>query len=161
MNFFPFIFTTIYLLMKSTQFKITFNAIQMSMSSFFVFIAAALAAIFNIKTKFEVTSKIEQVGNYLIYALPHISYILISIFAIYFGIKKQGITPSVVTNTSWVVFNIVFFFGFIRVAYPWQSNWTYLKSAIKNSAVQIINFYKKRGSIPYQINLLSEKQNHK
>lgn len=159
--FFPFIFTTIYLLMKSTQFKITFNAIQMSMSSFFVFIMAAIAAIFNIKTKFKVTSKTEQIGNYLIYALPHISYILISIFAIYFGIKKHGITPSVVTNTSWAIFNIVFFFGFIRVAYPWQSTWINFKSVIKNLVLQITSFYKKKWSIPYQINLLPEKQNHK
>lgn len=157
MYFFPFIFTTIFLLMKSTQFKITFNAIQMSMSSFFVFITAALSTLFNIKTKFKVTSKTEQSGLYLVYALPHISYILISVFAVAFAINKYGVTPSVVTNTSWAVFNIVFFLGFIKVAYPWKSVANPLKSAINNLYIQMLNFNRKKESTPYQTNLLKSR----
>ncbi|TSC90761.1 MAG: cellulose synthase (UDP-forming) [Parcubacteria group bacterium Gr01-1014_2] len=159
--FFPFIFTTIYLLMKSTKFKITFNAIQISMSSFFVFIAAAISALFNVKTKFKVTSKTEQSGNYLVYALPHITYILLTIFAITFAVTKHGFTPSVVTNTSWALFNIVFFLGFIRVAYPWETVTAHLKSKVSSFYIQTANFTRKRESILHQVNLSPEKENQK
>ncbi len=159
--FFPFIFTTIYILMKSTQFKITFNAIQMSISSTFVFIIAAVSTLLNIKTKFKVTSKMEESGNYLIYAIPHIAYILITIFAVTFAVTKQGITPSVATNASWSFFNIVFFFGFIRVAYPWQTLTVPLKSKINNLYAQTIDFIKTKKQTVYQINFLTGRHNQK
>jgi len=43
--FFPFIFFTLYTLMRATNYSITFRAIQLSMSSFFIFILATLSAV--------------------------------------------------------------------------------------------------------------------
>lgn len=119
--FFPFIFTTLYLLMRSTNYTITFRAIQLTMSSFFVFFLAAIAAVAGKKTPFHVTSKMEQEGNYLMYALPNILYALIGAAAIAYAVITRGVAPSVVTNSAWIIFNIVFFFPFIRHAYPWRS----------------------------------------
>lgn len=118
--FFPFIFITLYLLMRSTNYTITFRAIQLTMSSFFVFLLAAIAAITGKKTPFRVTSKTEQEGNYLIYALPNIAYALIGIAAIAYAVVTRGFTPSVITNSAWIIFNVVFFFPFILHAYPWR-----------------------------------------
>ncbi|MBI4128935.1 MAG: glycosyltransferase [Parcubacteria group bacterium] len=118
--FFPFIFSTIYLLMRSTGYTVTFRAIQMSMSSFFVFFMAAVSALFNRKTSFVVTSKTaSERGNFLIYALPHLVYTGVAAIAIVYAILTQGRDPSIITNASWALFNIVFFWGFVRVAYPW------------------------------------------
>ena len=119
--FFPFIFTTLYLLMRSTNYTITFRAIQLTMSSFFVFFLAALAAITGKKTPFRVTLKTEREGNYLIYALPSIVYGCIGAGAIVYAVMTRGFAPSVITNSAWIVFNIVFFFPFILHAYPWRS----------------------------------------
>ena len=124
--FFPFIFLTIYLLMISTKNTITFNAIQLSMSTFFVFFVAAISTIFGIKAKFKVTSKSKESGNYLKFALPHILYILVSIFVSARAIMVNGLTPSVITNVSWLVFNITFFAAFIKVSYPWEALWSRL-----------------------------------
>lgn len=120
--FFPYIFSTLYLLMLSTHNTITFKAIQMSMSSFYIFITAAFSTIFGFKATFKVTSKsAKDEGNYLKYTIPHFTYIILGIGAAYLAIIREGLVPSVVTNISWVLFNFAFFFGFIRVAYPWRN----------------------------------------
>ncbi len=119
--FLPFIFSTIYLLMASTENTITFRAIQLSMSSSFIYIKAVLSTILNFKSKFNVTSKEAETGNFIKFAIPHIMYMVLGISVIIFALIKQGITPSVLTNSSWIIFNIGMFFGFIRVSYPWRS----------------------------------------
>lgn len=121
--FFPFIFSTIYLLMMSTRNQITFNSIQLSMSSFFVFFVATISTMFGIKAKFKVTPKNKQTGNYLKLVIPHLLYTLVAIIVIIRALITHGLTPPVVTNTSWAIFNIVFFWGFVRVAYPWELLW--------------------------------------
>jgi cellulose synthase (UDP-forming) len=118
--FFPFIFLTIYLLMSSTRNQITFNAIQLSMSSFWVFFMATLSAMFGIKAKFKVTSKAKESGNYLKLIIPHLTYTAIAVLAIGIALRRDGLVPSVVTNASWALFNIAFFGAYIRAAYPWE-----------------------------------------
>ncbi len=119
--FFPFIFLTIYILLLSTNFQITFNAIQLSMSSFFVFCMAVLSTILGRKVSFKVTSKSQEGGNFLKLVIPHLVYVGLSVIAIAIGINRNGFVPSVITNSSWALFNIFFFWGFIRVAYPWAT----------------------------------------
>ncbi len=117
--FFPFIFFTIALLMFSTLNTITYKAIQLSMSSSFVFIQAVLSALFRKKVSFEVTSKNLEEGNFLKFAYPHIAYLILGIAAITLGLVRDGFVPSTITNASWVIFNVSMLSGFIRVAYPW------------------------------------------
>lgn len=118
--FLPFISSTIYLLMASTENTITFRAIQLSMSSSFIYIKAVLSTILNFKSQFNVTSKEAETGNFIKFAIPHIMYTVLGISVIISALIYQGITPSVLTNSSWIIFNIGMFFGFIRVAYPWR-----------------------------------------
>ena len=118
--FFPFIFFTINLLMLSTGNTITFRAVQLSMSSSYVFIRAVLGSLFGIKSGFKVTSKEYEGGNFIKLAVPHIVYTFVGVTAMIVGVVREGFVPSVITNASWVLFNIIMFFGFIRVAYPWQ-----------------------------------------
>ncbi|MDO8510464.1 MAG: glycosyltransferase, partial [bacterium] len=121
--FLPFIILTLYILMRSTRFTITFRAIQLTMSSFFIFLTATISVILGTKNAFKVTSKVEQEGNYLIYALPNILYIWLAVLVITLAVVREGVTASVVTNSAWVVFNAVFLSSFIRVAYPWRRAW--------------------------------------
>jgi len=118
--FFPFIFSTLHLLMLSTENTVTYRAIQLSVSSFYVFIKAVLSTVFGIKAKFNITSKSEESGNFIFLAAPHFLYSALGITAIIYAFIKNGFVPSVLTNASWIIFNIAFFFGFIRAAYPWN-----------------------------------------
>ena len=106
------------------------------MSSFFVFLWAAVAAIIGKKTLFTVTSKMEAEGNYLPYAMPNIVYALVGFAAIGYAVWTRGAIPSVVTNSAWVVFNIVFFFPFIQYAYPWKKTFKELSTKTKEQYVK-------------------------
>ena len=117
--FFPFIFSTLYLLMVSTNYSITFRAIQLSMSSFFIYFLAMIATLLGRKTPFHVTSKQREEGNYLIYSLPNILYALATVLIVTRALIVYGPTPHVITNAAWASFNVVFFFPFIYLAYPW------------------------------------------
>ncbi|OGC50991.1 hypothetical protein A2W32_00320 [candidate division WWE3 bacterium RBG_16_37_10] len=120
--FFPFMFSTIHLLMLSTQNTITFRAIQLSISSFYIFIKACLSSLLRIPARFEVTPKAKETGNFLSFASLHFIYVAVGFIAIAYGLVTQGFAPSVITNGSWILFNIAFFFGFIRAAYPWKQS---------------------------------------
>lgn len=130
--FFPFIFSTLHLLMLSTENTITFRAIQLSVSSFYVFIKAVLLSVLGIKAKFNITSKSEESGNFLFLTTPHFIYIGVSLMAIIYGLLMHGFVPSVLTNASWIIFNIVFFSGFIRAAYPWSELFTKIQCRISD-----------------------------
>lgn len=136
--FFPFMFATIYILMTSTQHTVTFRALQLSISSFYVFIRATWSTITGKKAKFEITPKEAQSGNYLKLAAPHLGYVGISLVAILVGVLREGLVPSVMTNISWIIFNTIFFSAFIRCAYPWKESYLYTMSYIKNVVVSAI-----------------------
>jgi hypothetical protein len=89
------------------------------MSSSFVFIQAVAATLFGVKSSFKVTSKEAESGNFLRFAVPHITYYIIGLSAVIWSIANYGLTPSVITNSAWIFFNMVMFGGFIRVAYSW------------------------------------------
>ncbi len=124
--FFPFIFITLYVLMRATNYSITFRAVQLSMSSFFIFILAAISTITGKKSAFKVTDKRAAQGNYLMYALPNIIYTVATVLIIAFALYMHGPTPHVITNAAWAIFNVVFFFPFIVVAYPWRTEANHL-----------------------------------
>lgn len=147
--FFPFMFSTIYILMKSTNHTVTFKALQMSISSSYVFIQALISVLRKKKEAFEVTPKEAIKGNFLKFATPHLAYVGLSLFAILVGVLREGFVPSVVTNMSWIMFNIVFFSAFIRTAYPWKETYLYTLSFLKNVVVSTIV---KKSNIPFVYN---------
>ncbi len=137
--FFPFIFSTIYLLMMSTRNQITFNAIQLSMSSFFVFFIATLSTAFGIKAAFKVTNKSKETGNFLNLVIPHALYTIAAIISIVVAVIRDGIVPSVVTNAAWAVFNITFFSAFFKVAYPWDELWSRVTSLFHSEKEDVVS----------------------
>lgn len=119
--FTPFIFFTLYLLMRSTRYTITFRAIQLTVATSFVYILALVNAVIGNRAHFTVTSKEKREGaNFLMYALPNIAYVTLTLAGLAVGIDREGVTPAVVTNASWAFFNVVFFWPFISYAYPWH-----------------------------------------
>ncbi len=144
--FFPFILSTIYLLVSSTHHLITFRAIQLSNGLFYVFIKALLSTVFGFKAEFKVTSKEDEEGNYLKYALPHIIYTATALSIVAYHAIIHGVTPNLLNNLSWILFNIFLFGGFIKAAYQWHKifNKTFLKNLLiftrkKYSPVPVVN----------------------
>jgi hypothetical protein len=70
--------------------------------------------------KFAVTSKQALEGNFISLAYPHILYIVIIAGAAIVGINREGLTPSVATNITWGLFNVVMFTPFIYAAGNWR-----------------------------------------
>lgn len=118
--FAPFIFFTLYLLMRSTRYTITFRAIQLTVAASFVYIMAFVNAMIGNRARFTVTSKEHRADeNFLSYALPNIAYVTLACAGVLVAVSRDGLTPAVVTNASWALFNVVFFWPFIQYAYPW------------------------------------------
>lgn len=134
--FFPFMFGTLYLLVRSTRYTITFRAIQMTMSTFFIFFLAAISAILNRKVAWNVTPKEEQTGNFLKNAIPAFVYVALGGVAIGVAAYRDGLVPSVMANTAWVIFNCIFFFSFIRVGYPWRKAYVRVRNKLKEYVSQ-------------------------
>src|SRR3989344_1420876 len=120
--FAPFIFLTLYFLIRSTAYTITFRAIQLTIAASFVFLMALIASVTGKQTRFKVTSKVvHDKGNFISYAIPNMVYVLVGVIGVVFALNRDGVTPAVITNASWVLFNVVFFWPFIQEAYPWRA----------------------------------------
>jgi cellulose synthase (UDP-forming) len=145
--FFPFIIFTVYILSVSSKQSLTFRAVKLSFSTFWIFTVAAMSTLFRKKVKFNVTPKQQQKGNFLLFAVPHLLYVLLSIVGTVFAIYTRGLSPEIINNASWLVFNIVFMSGFIAISYPWSTLFNpVLKPAVKSvyepaksTIVEIIN----------------------
>lgn len=111
--FLPYIFTTVYMLQRSSNFSYTFRALSFSMGSCFVFIQAFFSALFRRKARFMVTSKKRISGNFVELAMPHIIYGGLVLTGIAFAIYREGLSASVVDNVAWAFFNLAVFVPFV------------------------------------------------
>jgi len=118
--FIPFISLTLYTLYLASGESITFRAISFVQGSFMLQLQALFAVLFRRKTKFHVTAKQARVGNYLFLVYPHLLYIIVGLFGVWFRIGRSGVNASVVTNIAWFAFNTVMFLPFIWAAFPWK-----------------------------------------
>lgn len=116
--FIPYFFMVMYALQRSTNFSYAFKALSFSMASFPIHLRALWAVLTNEKSRFSITSKKQLDGNFLHLVAPHIVYILIAIVGIGVAVTREGISPSVVTNAAWAIFNIAVFVPFIKAASP-------------------------------------------
>ncbi|MGI8419086.1 MAG: hypothetical protein ACR2LN_00410, partial [Candidatus Levyibacteriota bacterium] len=128
--FIPFMFLNLYTLYIASGKDVTYKAISFSQSSWTLQIAALISVLLKRKTKFHVTPKQAQEGNFLFLAYPHLAYICLSIIATTFGIYTYGFSSSVSTNVAWIFFNILLFIPFIKATYNWNKliQYTLLKS---------------------------------
>lgn len=116
--FLPFMAVIIYSLHVISNKSMTLRAISFTQSSWFLQIQAFISAMFGIKMNFAVTSKTALSGNYLYLVFPHLIYISIAFASIVVAVLREGLTPSVITNISWVLFNVSLFIPFINAALP-------------------------------------------
>lgn len=119
--FIPFMFLNMYTLYLASEGRMTFRAISFSQASWTLQLTALFAVLLRQKTKFAVTPKKEQQGNFVSLAYPHIIYIMLGFAAMYAGIQREGISDSVAANVAWVMFNAIMFLPFINASFKKSS----------------------------------------
>lgn len=116
--FLPYIFMVMYMLQRTTNYTYTFEALAFSIGSFVIHIKALFAVIINKKSTFNVTSKTQVSGNFLYLNTWHLVYIVLFVCGFVISFYRESLSPSLVTNVSWVLLNIVVFTPFIRASLP-------------------------------------------
>ena len=135
--FIPFMFLNLYTLYPASGGSVTFHAISFSQSCWTLQLSALKAVLFKEKTTFSVTPKQKQQGNYLKLVYPHLFYIFLALTGTAVAITRYGLTPSVLTNVSWCVFNIILFLPFIRAAYKWSTIYQKFLTLFSSKTVMI------------------------
>lgn len=115
--FLPYIFLNLYTLYQASDRRLTFRALAMTHSSWFMQLQALASVLSGVKVKFNVTPKTAESGNFLVLALPHIAYVLLAVGGIWIAVMREGLNPSVMINVSWVLVNVSLFLPFIRASY--------------------------------------------
>jgi len=116
--FMPYILLTIYNLQISSNHTYTFRALKFSMASFWIHATACIETIIGKARGFSITSKTKLDGNFPSLVIPNILYVLIALLGFTFALFRDGITPSLVTNTVWAFFYVLTFSVFIKAAIP-------------------------------------------
>jgi len=118
--FLPFITSIIYSLHKISNKNLTFRAISFTQASWFLQIQSIFASLTGHKTIFSVTPKKAQTGNFLFLAYPHLAYAALALFSVAIAFNRDGFTPALLANISWVTFNLLLFFPYIGAAFNWK-----------------------------------------
>ncbi len=140
--FIPFMAANLYTLFVVADGYLTFRAIAFTQSSWYLQLQAIFSVIFKREMKFSVTSKKKLKGNFLSLVFPHLIYISVSLVAIFVGIYREGINPSVITNIAWVAFNSILFMPFIIAAFHVTS-----KDDIREEQIMPVDGVKYKGAI--------------
>lgn len=116
--FMPFMFSVIFSLHAISGSKLTFRAISFTYSSWYLQLIAFFSAAFGREMGFVVTPKHRQEGNFLFVVRPQLIYLGLALVAVIIGINREGISPSVITNVSWVAFTVLLSLPFVTAALP-------------------------------------------
>lgn len=115
--FLPYIFVVLYTIQLTSNFTYTFRALSFSLSSFPIHIKAVAQILIGKKSSFSVTSKTKLSGSYGRLVTPHLAYIVLVVVGIAVGMWREGLTPSIITNTAWSFIYIAIFMPFITAAF--------------------------------------------
>ena len=116
--FLPYIFFTLYLVQRTSNYTFTFPSLAFSMGAFPIHLKALWAAATFQKSAFSITDKARVQGNFISLVRPQILYIAAVIVGIPFALVRDGITASLVNNAMWGLLNIAIFVPMIRAALP-------------------------------------------
>ncbi len=119
--FLPYIFLTLYVLQKSSNYTFTFPSLALSMSAFTIHLQALFAAIMRRKSSFAITSKEAVTGNFIRLSTAHILYIVVATFGLIVAFAREGLSASLINNSAWALFTIAVFIPFIRSSLPQTS----------------------------------------
>jgi cellulose synthase (UDP-forming) len=116
--FLPYIFLTIYLLQKSSNFSFTFRALTISMGSFNIHCMAVWSVLTRQKVSFSITPKRQQSGNFIRLVIPHILYMVVAFAGIAYAFIMNGLSASFIANAAWAFLNIGLFIPAVYAALP-------------------------------------------
>lgn len=115
--FLPYLIVTLYTLQLTSNFSFTFRALSYSVSSFPLHIKAVSQILTGRKTGFVVTSKRAVGGSNGRLAAPHIIYILLVVIGISYGVIREGLSASILSNAAWAFVYVAIFAPFISAAF--------------------------------------------
>jgi cellulose synthase (UDP-forming) len=116
--FLPYLFFTLYVIQRSSNFTFTFPSLGFSMSAFPIHLKALYSAATFQRSAFGITQKVKQGGNFLPLVKWHLAYIALALGGIPVALWREGFSASLINNGAWALLNIVIFLPFIRAALP-------------------------------------------
>jgi cellulose synthase (UDP-forming) len=116
--FLPYLFFTLYVIQRSSNFTFTFPSLGFSTGAFNIHLRALYSAATFQKSAFSITEKVKQSGNYLPLVRWHLIYIAVAVIGIGVTLLREGLSASLVNNGAWVILNSVIFLQFVRAALP-------------------------------------------
>lgn len=116
--FLPYLFFTLYVLQRVSNFTFTFPSLGFSMGAFNIHLKALWKAITFQRSGFSITEKSKASGNFLPLVKWHILYITVALIGIAFTLLREGYTASLINNGAWVVLTSIIFIPIIRAALP-------------------------------------------
>ncbi len=116
--FLPYIFVTLYVLERASNFSFTYRSLAFAMAGFTIHLKSLATAFLGLKSGFSVTSKTAVSGNFLSLVIPHLTYFGLMVIGLSVGYLREGLSPSLVTNLAWVGINAAVFGQFIVAALP-------------------------------------------
>lgn len=114
--FIPFMAGNLFTLYTIGEGSLTFRAISFTQSSWYLQLQALFSVLFRRKMSFAVTSKQGLSGDFRSLAYPHILYAGSVVIAVVIGVLREGLSPSIITNIAWSLFNCIMFMPFILSA---------------------------------------------
>jgi cellulose synthase (UDP-forming) len=115
--FIPFMILNLFTLYSASEASLSFKALGFSYSSWFLQLSAIKSALLHEKVSFSVTPKQAQSGNFIFLVYPHLFYITLTALGYMVGFAREGLSPAMITNVSWSLFNISMFIPFIEASY--------------------------------------------
>lgn len=119
--FLPYLFFTLYVIQRSSNFTFTFPSLGFSMGAFNIHLRALYSAATFQKSAFSITQKSRQGGNFLPLVKWHLIYIILTAVGIVVAVNREGYSASLINNVAWAALNIIIFLPFIRAAFPSES----------------------------------------
>jgi cellulose synthase (UDP-forming) len=116
--FLPYIFLTLYVIQRSSNFTFTFSSLGFSMSGFNIQMRALYSAATFQRSAFSITQKSKANGNFLPLVKWHLVYIALVVVGVGVSLMREGFSASLINNGAWALLNIVIFLPFIRAALP-------------------------------------------
>jgi cellulose synthase (UDP-forming) len=127
--FLPYLFFTLYVIQRTSNFTFTFPSLGFSMGAFNIHLKALWKAATFQKSGFDVTQKTKASGNFLPLVKWHILYIIVAIGGIPFALMREGFSASLINNGAWVLLTSIIFVPLIRAALPERTHTPYRPNA--------------------------------
>jgi cellulose synthase (UDP-forming) len=116
--FMPYMFVTLYVIQRTSNFTFTFPSLGFSIGAFNVHIRALLAAALRQKSAFSITPKQAERGNFVPLVKWHILYIVVAFVGFPVALWREGLSSSFINNAAWVLLNVIIFLPFIKASLP-------------------------------------------